>query len=97
VNSDPDSWQKLTTAFKATRLRHGTAADPQAPTGFATRIAARVAAGRRAQALALWRRWSLCFAIGSTCLFFLAALFATATPDSTQIVPLPHLSTPATP
>ena len=94
-----DRWQKLLAALKAAR---GSASDSgdaagslQPPPGFATRIAARAAAERRDRSLALWRRWSLRFAVGSTCLFLVAALYAVVTKDTGSLLPLPALDLPS--
>ncbi len=96
MKQNKDLWQRILAAFKAVRKHHAPGAENlAAPTGFATRVAARASAARRERTLALWRRWSLRTAVGSTCLFLVAVIYVTATRDPGTILPVPSFDLPS--
>ena len=96
MDRNRDPWQRVLAAFKAVRDRCAPGPeDLMPPTGFATRVAARASAARRERTLALWRRWSLRTAVGSTCLFLLAVLYVSATRDPGTILPVPSFDLPS--
>jgi len=98
MNPNRDRWQRVLAAFKAVRADASSSEKSLTPPpGFVTRVAARASAARRERSLALWRRWSLRAAMGSTCLCLIAVFYAVATQDGGQILPIPSFDLPSAP
>ncbi|MEZ5302489.1 MAG: hypothetical protein R3F11_17915 [Verrucomicrobiales bacterium] len=79
MNEEPQTsaaWRKVASAAVKAGAADPAVADDSAPFGFATRTAAGWKAQRRAEALSMWRRWSLCGAACSVALLGIAVLVA---------------------
>jgi hypothetical protein len=89
----PDSWGKLAAARRRS-LAASLETDPNAPFGFAQRLASRAMALQRHRQLAWWTRWSLRAAGAATVAAALVAMARAPETASSPLLAAPALEIP---